>query len=257
MNVVVGAGSGMGAAVARSIAESGRLLLADKNGDAAAELAQSLGSHVQSMTCDMTIDDDIAALANRVDSLGALVVTAGLSPSMGSARQIFDVNLRGMAALLRALDGVVGAGTAAVCFASIAGHGHDYPADVLAVVDDPLADNFFDRLERAGVDTSEPGGAYSLSKHGVIRLARRLATSWGSRAGRIVSLSPGIVDTPMGKLEFENMPVMKQMVENSALGRSGRPEEVAAVAAFLCSPAAAFVTGCDVLVDGGFRASIS
>ncbi|MBO0729801.1 MAG: SDR family oxidoreductase [Acidimicrobiaceae bacterium] len=257
MNLVLGAGSGMGEAVARAIAGRGDLLVADKNSDAVATLAASLGPQVTAIACDVCAEADVAALAARVDRLDALIITAGLSPSMARGRPIFEVNLRGMAAVLDALDGAVGEGTAAVCFASIAGHGHDHPPELLAVLDDPLSADFFDRLERVGVDVDEPGMAYMLSKYGVIRLVRRLSKAWGPRGARIVSLSPGIIDTPMGELEFEHMPVMKEMVAGSPLGRQGRAEEVGAVAAFLSSPAASFVTGCDVLVDGGWSASLS
>ena len=219
-------------------------------------MAKQLGSDVEAMGCDIAGDASVRALAARVDRLDALVVTAGLSPSMATGEEIYEVNLVGMARLLAALDGAVGDGTAAVCFASIAGHGPDAPADVLAVLDDPLAPDICGRLRTAGIDPNDPGAAYGLSKQGVIRMIRRIALDWGPRGGRIVSVSPGIVDTPMGRLEFEHMPAMRQMVAVSALGRTGRPEELAAVAAFLCSSAASFVTGCDVLADGGWSATV-
>jgi NAD(P)-dependent dehydrogenase (short-subunit alcohol dehydrogenase family) len=236
VNVVVGAGSGMGEAVARLLAERGEVLLVDWNSAAVNDLAAELGSHVDALCCDMTVHTDLLALAARVDRLDALVVNAGLSPSMAPARRILEVNLRGVAGLLVALDGAVGDNTAAVCFASIAGHGHDYSNDVTAALDEPLAPELFDRLAAAGVDLEFAGGAYSLSKHGVIRLVRRLAKPWGVRGARIVTLSPGIIDTPMGQLEFDNAPVMKEMVAACPLGRPGRAEEVAAVAQFNARP---------------------
>lgn len=93
--------------------------------------------------------------------------------------------------------------------------------------------------------------AYSWAKWGVRRLVEREAAAWGARRARICSVSPGIIDTPMGRLELDNQPMTPVMVEHIPLGRQGSPAEVAEVVPFLLSDAAAYVTGTDVLVDGG------
>jgi NAD(P)-dependent dehydrogenase (short-subunit alcohol dehydrogenase family) len=245
-DVVLGAASGMGAAVARRLAGSGRrLLLADVNIDGDADIFR----------CDLTSRADVDALVAAAGSIDALVVTAGLSPTMADGRRILEVNLRALAALLDAVEPVMGQGSVAVLFSSMAGHLFPDAPAIDGVLDAPLAPSFFDDLTAAGVDVDDPGTAYGLSKRGVIRLVRKRAPAWAQWGARLVSLSPGIVDTPMGRKEAAEQPVMKQMVTATSLGRMLTADEVAAVAEFLVSDAAAGITGTDVLVDGGVTAA--
>jgi NAD(P)-dependent dehydrogenase (short-subunit alcohol dehydrogenase family) len=102
----------------------------------------------------------------------------------------------------------------------------------------------------------DPGAAYGLAKRGVQRLVQRAAVAWGVRGGRINSVSPGMIDTPMGRQEFEQQPLMQVMLDMTPLGREGTADELADAVTFLLSDAATFVTGTDLLVDGGIVAAL-
>jgi NAD(P)-dependent dehydrogenase (short-subunit alcohol dehydrogenase family) len=243
--VVTGAGSGMGrCCVDRLRGMADHLVTVDVR---PLELEGTVG-----VVCDVSDPADVAQLAERVSELGsfrALAHAAGISPTMADARRILDVDLVGTERLLRAFEALVQPGSAAVCFSSLAAYQiapFAEPAhDVL--LDDPLAPDFLDRMVTV---TDDSGYAYSLAKRGVVRACARASVRWGARGGRVNSLAPGLIDTPMGRQELAQQPAMQSMLESVPLARLGDADEVAAVAAFLLSDDASYVSGVDLLVDG-------
>jgi NAD(P)-dependent dehydrogenase (short-subunit alcohol dehydrogenase family) len=251
-NVVIGAGSGMGKAVAEVLAPRGRLIVADVNGDNAKAVADQLGGQAEAMTFDLTDADDIAALVSTIgDSLDAIVISAGLSGSMANGKRIFEVNLIGYANTLAAVEPLIHEGSVGVIFSSESGYTSGAGPELTAILDEPLAPDFFDRIAALGFDPDMAHFAYPVSKLGVHRLAKKLVWPWGAKGARIVSVSPGINDTPMNHLDESNHPIMAEIIKGSPLGRRGTPVEVANVVDFLTSDKASLVTGSDVLVDGG------
>ena len=168
---------------------------------------------------------------------------------MADARRVFEVDLLGTQLVLDAFEELVVPGSAAVCFSSSAAYQIAPFIDAAqdALIDDPLAPDF---LDRAAIAVADSGLAYSLAKRGVIHAVGRAAVRWGRRGGRVNSVAPGLIDTPMGRREMEHQPIMQEMLDQTPLGRLGAANEVADVVAYLVSDAASFVSGVDVLVDG-------
>jgi NAD(P)-dependent dehydrogenase (short-subunit alcohol dehydrogenase family) len=244
--VVTGAASGMGRACVESLRGLADVLVA-------VDLQAPAIDGTVGVACDVSDPAAVDALVARAGELGpfrALAHAAGISPTMADARRVLQVDLVGTQLLLDAFEQVVVPGSAAVCFSSSAAYqiAPYVDADQDAMIDDPLAPSF---LDRAAAALGDSGLAYGLAKRGVIRAVGRAAVRWGRRGGRVNSVAPGLIDTPMGRQELEQQPVMKEMLERTPLGRLGEPQEVAAVAAYLVSDAASFVSGIDVLIDGG------
>jgi len=260
--VVVGAG-GLGVALARRMALACRVLLVDVDAERAAVEAERLrgeGCDARATGCDITRPEQVAALAGEVAGDGgfrALLQVAGLSPAGGTFRQIVDVNLHGAALVVEAFRPIAGPGSAAVMISSMAAHLFVPPAAALDLLREPTAIDLSDRLELAlGAEAATPTAGYGLSKWGMNLMVRRQAAAWGQQGARIVSLSPGIIATPMGAREFSVNPTKHELFAKSPIPRECTMLEIADVAEFLTSPRASFISGTDLRVDGGLTSVV-
>lgn len=257
--VVTGAAGGMGSATAREFVAEGwkRLLLCDLNAERLEQVAaplRALGADIAVLADDIA---DPAFPARLVAALGgqpiaALVHTAGLSPTMADAERILSVNLDATVGIVDAVRAHMAPGSAAVLFASNSSY-FPMPEEAAKAFWGPLPPEGAKALAHLAPSVQ---AAYPLSKIGVRALVKREAKSFGERGSRLVSLSPGAIDTQMTQGEAAASPVIRQMTEACAVGRIGRPEELAAVAVFLCSPKASYIAATDILVDGGQMAAM-
>jgi NAD(P)-dependent dehydrogenase (short-subunit alcohol dehydrogenase family) len=261
VGIVTGAGRGMGRACAAQLAGTvDHLLLVDVDEAGVTTAADRLGA--EPFVLDITDRGGIERLASRVQEVGtlrAVAHAAGISPTMAEWERIFRVDLVGTAMLAEVLRPLVVAGTAMVCFASMAATlaASMSTPEIDAVLDEPLAPDFLDRLRRAAdAALDDSGVAYALAKRGVRRFVQREAVRLGPVGARVCCLSPGIIDTPMGQDEKAAHDYMQRLIDQTPLQREGQAAEVAAVVAFLLSDAASFVNGIDVLVDGGVVAAL-
>jgi len=255
--IVTGAAGGMGAAIAHAFADEGRpLILCDLPAAPLEAVAASLAGKapVAIVAGDVTAADYsariIEALAGR--KIAALAHAAGVSPSMADGRRVFAINFTATTRLVEALLPHMAPGGAAILIASNSGQTFSF-----GFVDRALKKVMrgkFSLIQALTLRSSRL--AYPMSKRGVQLYAKAMAPAFGKVGARIVSLSPGIIDTGMGRLEQGAGPEIDKMIAVTPVGRMGLPHEIASVVAFLASPAASYISGTDILVDGGTIAGI-
>ncbi|RZE05124.1 short-chain dehydrogenase [Streptomyces albidoflavus] len=261
--VVIGVG-GMGEAIARRQGPGNRLLLADFDEATLAAVAERLrgqGHEVVTQAVDVSSASSVTALAETAAGLGLVtqvVHTAGLSPVQASPAAVLRVDLLGTALVVEEFGHVVAPGGAGVVIASMAGHMLRTP--LTAEQESALAHTPAGELLRLPFADPEAlgQGAYGLAKYGNRLRVQAASAAWGARGARINSVSPGVIATPMGQQELDGASgrTMRAMVAASGTGRLGTPEDIAEAAAFLLGPGASFITGNDLLVDGGVVAAL-
>lgn len=257
--VIVGAGA-MGAAIARRIGATHRLIVADRDKARLDDLCAQLraeGHDAAAHVCDLTSAQHVDALARAAAGFRTLVHVAALSPSMADWRTILAVNWLGARRVEAAFHAQATKGSAAIFISSLAAHAPPPDAGTLAALDTPDrdGDDPIAALERA-TSGHASSDAYRLSKLAMNRMCRRRAAAWGARGARIVSLSPGLIATPMGALEFKGSPEKRALYDQSPMQREGTMIEIAAATEFLSSDGASFISGTDLLVDGGLAAAL-
>ncbi|GAA3551710.1 SDR family NAD(P)-dependent oxidoreductase [Amycolatopsis ultiminotia] len=238
--IVTGAGSGIGRACAHRLADAGlAVAVLDANRDAAEKTAAELLGDAAAFTVDVTDEAQVArvvgAATERFGGPAVLVNAAGiivrktlLESTVEEWRRVLDVNLTGYFILLRQVVPLMaaGGGGSIVQIASIAGH------------------------------TGYGFSSYTAAKGGVLALTRQLAAELAQDGIRINSVSPGVVHSGLNRDTLANPAIHAATVANTPVGRIGDPADIAAAVAFLAGPDAGYITGTDLVADGGMISTI-
>ncbi|WP_082971427.1 SDR family oxidoreductase [Mycobacterium sp. 852002-51971_SCH5477799-a] len=266
VSVITGGAGGMGLATAKIVGRDHTVVLCDVRRDrlaTAATTLQDLGIAATAIDCDVTDRRAVADLLGTAAGLGTVVSvihTAGVSPSMGAADYVMRTNAIGTVNVNEEFFAAAGEGAVIVNVASMAAH--MLPAEIVPAQQFPTAmgdtDAFMDAMLAAcsiAPEEARSGLAYAVSKSFVKWYSQSQAERFNARGLRIVSVSPGSIDTEMGRLEEQAG--AGAMVANAAVPRWGQPEEMAELLAFCASERAGYLTGTDILNDGGVIASMT
>ena len=261
---LLGAGS-MGMAIAERVAQNRIVLLGDISEKALETSRQKLeysGYHVETMRVDASDKDSIYAFAKKAKELGNVkyyIHTAGASPNQTNPQHMIKLDLIGSAYALDAFGEVMAKGGSGILISSQTGYMLPQPLtneEEYALTMTPADELSQLPMLQPNVIVNS-GIAYIMSKRANQLRVRKAAIDWGKRGARINTISPGVVVTPLAYDEFRAAGEgYQKMIDASAMHRVGNPAEIANAAQFLLSDQASFITGTDLLVDGGTIAAI-
>lgn len=234
--LVTGATQGLGLAIAQALAAHGaQLVVSDRDARPCQEAAQALterGHRAQGIAADLSRPQEIDALCEQAGEVDVLVCNAGIQGPAGPLAAASDadwdavlqVNLRSAAQL------------AARLVPGMAARRHGSVVLMSSI---------------AGLRGNGAIGLYGISKAALAQMARNLAVEWGPRGVRVNALSPGLIRTPLARRLIDDDSFMRRRLQATPLRRVGEPDEIAGTVVFLASRAGGYVTGHNLIVDGG------
>jgi NAD(P)-dependent dehydrogenase (short-subunit alcohol dehydrogenase family) len=242
--LVTGGGQGLGATIATAaVADGWKVAVLDRDRDAAARTAADIGDDAVALTADTTDEVELdAALDQLTRATGraapdAVVCNAGivrfgplLDLTTDDWRGAVDVNLTGTFLTARAVARRMVAA--------------DQAGSIVTIT------------SMNGVAPGPNAGAYGATKAGIARLTQQMALEWGPLGIRANAVAPGLIDAGMSEPIYDDGDIRRRRSERVPLGRLGTAEDVAGVVLFLLSPAAGYVNGVELLVDGGVTMSV-
>ena len=259
--VITGGGSGMGFAAARIMGKTHYVILSGRTAlklSGAVETLRKEGIACEAISCDVSDLESVHRLAvHALGKVQAVIHAAGMSPHMGDAGQIVKTNAIGTIYINTEFGKVMEEGSCILDVSSMSAY--LTPSIVMprrkyrAALTDPERFRkkitgrirLFPKSVRAGV-------AYGISKDFVIWYAKQSAMLYGEKGIRVVCVSPGNFETPMGQLEEAEA---EKFTKHAAMKRFGKPEEIAFLFAAVVDERNGYLTGTDIICDGGVIAS--
>lgn len=260
---LLGAGS-MGTAIVRKIAAGRKVLLGDiseENLEKAKKEFQYSGYDVETFVVNALEKEAVEAFARKAASLSPVMYyihTAGASPHQTNPEHILKLDLLGTGYAVDAFGKVMAKGGAGLLISSQTGYMYPIPYDVEQQILAAPTEKLLELPFLKDVAMQNSGIAYMIAKRvNHLQAMKAAATTWKARRARINTISPGVIVTPLAYDEFAAAGEgYQQMIDASAAQRVGTSEEIAEAAAFLLGEHAQFITGTDLLIDGGVIAAI-
>ena len=260
---LLGAGS-MGTAIVRRIAAGRKILLGDiseKNLDQVSYDFRNSGYDLETMIVNALEKDSVEAFAEKAASLGDVkyfIDTAGASQNQASPAHILKLDMVGTGYALDAFGKVMAAGGAGLVISSQTGYMYPIPNEIeLQILQTPTEELMEIPFIRE-IAAQRSGIAYMIAKRvNHLQAQKAAATTWKERRARINTISPSVIVTPLAYDEFSAAGEgYQKMIDASSAERTGTSDEIAEAGAFLLGERAGFITGTDLLIDGGVIASI-
>ena len=260
---LLGAGS-MGTAIVRRIAAGRKILLGDISEENLEKVAHDFtysGYDVETMVVDALKKESVTAFAKKAAELGDVMYfidTAGASPNQAKPEHILALDMVGTGYAVDAFGEVMAKGGAGLIISSQTGYMFPIPNDIELEILKTPTEELMDLPFIQETAMSNSGLAYMIAKRvNHLQAQKAAATTWKQRRARINTISPGVIVTPLAYDEFAAAGEgYQQMVDASAAERCGTSDEIAEAGAFLLGEHAGFITGTDLLIDGGVIASI-